>query len=186
VENAPHGAPQVLGPALTPQKDPKIWTSRLVDYEGVTAQALRDLTAWAEDGVAPPADTSYRLSPDGAIKLEQAPLTRGGVQPVASATANGGARADVNVGDAVRFVGVGAAPAHVGVIVAAEWDFTGRGDFKPQTIEPSKASVKVEAAFVYDKPGTYFACFRVSSNRKANGTSPHARNNARVRVVVKG
>lgn len=62
VEHAPHGAPQILGPALTPLKDSGVWKSRLVDYDGVTAQALRDLVEWVEDGIAPPPSTGYSMT----------------------------------------------------------------------------------------------------------------------------
>jgi hypothetical protein len=65
VEDAPHGAPQLLGPALTPEEDPGVWRSRLVDYDGVTAQALRDLVAWVEQGIEPPASTDFAMTSDG-------------------------------------------------------------------------------------------------------------------------
>jgi hypothetical protein len=70
------------------------------------------------------------------------------------------------------------------VIVAAEWDFLGTGAFILQNIPDNKSEVTVEAQHVYDKPGTYFASFRVGSNRTASGRKPHVRNNARVRVIV--
>ena len=47
---------------------------------------------------------------------------RRGIQPVVKLTANGGARADVRVGQAVQFVGVIDAPPKTGSVVAAEWD----------------------------------------------------------------
>ncbi|MDO9333498.1 MAG: hypothetical protein Q7T57_03120 [Dehalococcoidales bacterium] len=184
VENAPHGSPAVFGPSISPLKDPGIWTSRLVDYDGVTAQALRDLTKWVEEGTPPPADTMYRMSGDGDIKLEQDPQKRGGVQPVAHATVNGSTRAEVKVGETVHFIGKAAQPSGTGVIVAAEWDFLGTGAFILQNIPNNKSEVMVESLHIYDKPGTYFASFRVGSSRAANGPKPYARNNARVRVIV--
>jgi plastocyanin len=184
VENACHGAPAVYGTMITPLKDPGIWTSRLVDYDGVTAQALRDLTKWVEEGTPPPADTAYHMSGDGDIKLEQDLQKRGGVQPVAHATVNGSTRAEVKVGDTVRFVAKAVQPSGTGVIVAAEWDFLGTGAFVPQQIRNNKSEITVEAQHVYDKPGTYFTSFRVGSSRIANGPKPYVRNNARVRVIV--
>jgi hypothetical protein len=185
VENAPHGAPQILGPALTPLKDPGVWASRLVDYDGVTAQALRDLTAWVEDGAAPPADTAYRMGGDGDIRLEQDAGQRRGVQPTASATANDGSRAEVKVGESVRLIGRAAQPPGTGTIVAAEWDFEGKGAFVRQAVPGDTEDVVVEAVHAYDAPGTYFASFRVGSHRDGrNGRPPFARNNARVRIVV--
>jgi hypothetical protein len=185
VENAPHGAPQVLGPALTPLKDPGVWTSRLVDYDGVSAQALRDLTAWVEGGEAPPPDTAYRMTTDGGIELERDAARRGGVQPAASATANGSVRAGVKVGETVRFVGRAVQPPGAGSIVAAEWDFAGRGAFERLPVPGDTSEVVVEATHAYDAPGTYFASFRVGAHRAGKGgRPPYARNNARVRVVV--
>jgi hypothetical protein len=185
VERAPHGAPQILGPALTPLKDGGIWKSRLVDYDGVTAQALRDLVRWVEEGIAPPSSTAYAMTSDGQITLAPDPAKRGGVQPVAYATASGGARAEVKVGETVHLVGTAHQPPGTGTIVAAEWDFTGRGAYEPQIVDGSTESVTVETTHVYDEPGTYFASFRVGSHRDGlNGKPPFARNNARVRIVV--
>jgi PKD domain len=185
VEHAPHGAPQVLGPALTPLKDPGIWKSRLVDYDGVTAQALRDLVQWAEHDLDPPPSTAYAMTTDGGITLADTAAARGGVQPVAGATANGGSRAEVRVGEPVRFVGTAEQPPGTGSIVAAEWDFDGTGKFARFPVDGTATVVTVEATHAYAEPGTYFACFRVGAHRDGpQGNPPFARNNARVRVIV--
>jgi hypothetical protein len=184
VEHAPHGAPQILGPALTPEKDPGVWQSRLVDYDGVTAQALRDLVDWVEDGTEPPPDTAFTMTNDGGITLESDPGRRGGVQPVVLATANGGRRADVKVGEPVRLVGT-AERVGGGTVVAAEWDVLGSGTWEPANVDGASARVSVETVNAYDRPGTYFASFRVGSHRNGKaGNKPYARNLARVRIVV--
>jgi Alpha/beta hydrolase domain len=184
VEHAPHGAPQILGPALTPEKDPGVWQSRLVDYDGVTAQALRDLVAWVEEEVAPPTDTSFTMTNDGRIALEVDAVRRGGVQPVVVATANGGTRANVKVGEPVRLVGT-AQQVGPGTIVAAEWDALGNGGWEPAKVDGVNPSVTVETTHAYEQPGTYFASFRAGSHRDGSaGNKPYARNLARVRVVV--
>jgi hypothetical protein len=184
VEHAPHGAPQVLGPALTPEKDPGVWRSRLVDYDGVTAQALRDLVAWVEEGLPPPPSTSFVMSADGDLRLSQTAAARGGVQPVASATANGSARTVVRVGEPVVLAGV-AEQAGPGTIVTAEWDPEGTGRFERCPVDDGQAAVTAMTTHVYARPGTYFACFRVGSHRDgASGRKPYVRNNARVRIVV--
>jgi hypothetical protein len=185
VEHAPHGAPQVLGPALTRERRPGVWRSRLVDYDGVTAQALRDLVAWVEEGVAPPASTDYEMTTDGGITLAASAKERGGVQPVVGLTVNDAAKAEVKVGEPVRFVATADQPGE-GAIVVAEWDFLGNGDFEPRTVEGA-ASLVVEATFAYDAPGTYFPCFRAGSHRDGpTGNRPYVRNNGRARVVVTG
>src|SRR6202042_3587454 len=108
-------------------------------------------------GVAPPPTTAYRMPPDGAVILAVNAKERASVQPLASATANGAARAEVKVGEAVRFVGTGEMTPGLGTIVAAEWDFTGLGPFQPFSCDGSQEKVTVEATHIYDQPGTYFA-----------------------------
>lgn len=184
VENAPHGQPQFLGPALTPEKDPGIWRSRLVDYDGVTAQALRDLVAWVELEVAPAGNTAFTLSGDGGLVLDGDPSVRSGVQPLVRAAEDGAQRIEVRVGEPVTLVGKATVPG-AGTIREAAWDPLGTGAFAAAELSGTEAHVTVEATHVYDVPGTYFACFRAGSHRDGlAGNKPFARNNARVRVVV--
>ena len=91
-------------------------------------QALRDLAAWVEQGIAPPPSTAYVLD-DGQIQLPATAAARRGIQPVVDLTANGGVRAEVAVGETVRFSALVEVPPGTGTIVAAEWDFEGSGDF---------------------------------------------------------
>jgi hypothetical protein len=185
VENAPHGAPQMLGPALTNIKDPNLWRARLVDYDGVTAQALRDVVAWVEDGIAAPPTTGFTMTTDGGIKLAETVKERQSVQPIASATANGAVRAEVKVGEPVTLVGTGEMAPGMGTIVTAEWDTKGTGPFERFDVDGSQEKVTVETTTTYDTPGTYFASFRVGSHRDGlAGNPPYPRNNARVRIVV--
>jgi hypothetical protein len=185
VENAPHGAPQVLGPALTPEKDPGLWRSRLVDYDGVTAQALRELVAWVERGVEPHDSTEFRMSGDGDIRLSQDPAARGGVQPLAAAAVNGEATVEARVGELVTLRGTATAVGTV-TIVPAEWDAEGTGRFEKHPVDGTTTAVTIETTHAYDAPGTYLACFRVGSHQDGkDGTKPYARNNARVRVIVR-
>ena len=58
---------------------------------------------------------------DGQITLTDDAPPRG-VQPIASATANAGARADVKVGDMVTLVGTARQPPGTGTIVATHTD----------------------------------------------------------------
>jgi hypothetical protein len=187
VENSPHGAPEFLGPALTSEKDPGVWTSRLVSYDGVTAQALRDVVRWTEDGVAPPSYQGYSgLSRDNALPLPKTAAERGGVQPVVTAQANGSARADVKVGEPVNFLGTAEQPPGMGTVVRAEWDFGGRGAFESFDIGTPASSIDVKAEHAYTEPGTYFASFRVGAYRDGTTTGPTTDNLARVRIVVTG
>jgi hypothetical protein len=137
VEHAPHGAPQVLGPALTPEKNPGVWRSRLVDYDGATAEALRQLAAWVEEGTTPSPSTGFRMSRDGDIRVSQDPAARAGVQPIAAATANGTTSVEARVGEPVTLAGT-ATQVGAGTIVVAEWDPEGLGRFERKPVEPAR------------------------------------------------
>jgi hypothetical protein len=185
VENSPHTVPEIVGLTIV-HEGADLWNSRLVDYEGVTAAALRAVTAWAEDGVAPPPNTRYELTEDAGVVLDPSAERRGGVQPLAWATANGGARAEVRVGEPVTFEGRAQMPPGAGTVVEAEWDFAGDNRFVAQPgVDGAAAGIALRATHAYDRPGTYFASFRVGGHQQGKeGVGPPARNNARVRVVV--
>jgi hypothetical protein len=163
--------------------------ARIVTYTPVLQQALRDMAAWVEKGTPPPPTTSYKVV-DSQIILPPTAAARHGIQPVVTLTANGGARADVKVGEPVTFAGVVEAPPNTGQVVRAEWDFEGRGDYpvKGQVVrtDASGARATVTTTRAFSKPGTYFPALRAASQRHPDGT-PYAQveNLARVRVVVK-
>ena len=160
-------------------------TTRVISYQGVLQQALRDLVAWVEKGVTPPESTAYKVV-DGQVIVPPTARERKGVQPVVSVQANGGARADVKVGQAVEFTAVAEAPAKAGVIVKAEWDFEGTGEYPVASEIKPQSRVAVTTKYAFSKPGTYFPALRVTSNRQGDARSPYAQvqNLGRVRVVV--
>jgi len=166
-------------------KDPRpVATTRVVSYQGALQQMLRDLAAWVERGVAPPDGTSYKVS-DGQVQIAAAPRDRKGVQPVVNVKANGGARAEVPVGQAVSFTADVEAPPKTGFIVKAEWDFEGTGEYPAVSDIKPEARVAVKTAYTFTKPGTYFPALRVTSSRSANGDDyAQVLNIGRVRVVV--
>lgn len=180
VDNTMHTT-QNAGPS-----DPRpVVTTRVISYQGVLQQALRDLAAWVEKGVAPPESTTYKVV-DGQVTVPSIAGERKGVQPVVSVEANGGVRADVKVGQAVKFNAVADAPPKSGVIVKAEWDFEGTGEYPVVSEIKPHSRVAVTATYAFSKPGTYFPALRVTSNRQGDAASPYAQmqNLARVRVVV--
>jgi hypothetical protein len=77
------------------------------------------------------------------------------------------------------------------VVVAADWDFEGAGDFPVSAplefLSPDGASVLVKASYVFAAPGTYFPALRAVSHRQGSATTRFARvqNLGRVRVVVR-
>jgi len=180
VDNAMHTT-QTAGP-----NDPRpVVTTRVISYQGVLQQALRDLAAWVEKGVAPPESTIYKVV-DGQVTVPSTADKRKGVQPVVSVQANGGARAEVKVGQAVEFSAIAETPPKTGVIVKAEWDFAGAGEYPVVSEIKPQSRVAVTAKYMFSKPGIYFPAVRVTSNRQGNGSSPYAQvqNLGRVRVVV--
>jgi len=164
-------------------------STRIVNYRGVLEQALRDVAAWAERGIAPPPSTDYAWV-DGQILLPPTAAERHGIQPVVQLTANGGERANVAVGESVAFSALVEVPPGAGTIVAAEWDFDGCGDYP--VVEPfnnedlSYTSIRLEREYAFPAPGTYFPALRATSQRLSQGDNPHGRimNLGRVRVVV--
>jgi hypothetical protein len=164
-------------------------TTQIVGYRGVLEQALRDVAAWAERGVAPPPSTHYE-NLDGQIRLPAGAAERRGVQPVVLLTANGGVRADVAVGERVAFSARVEVPPGAGVVVGAEWDFEGDGDYpvvEPLTNEDlSSSSLTLRQEHAFTRAGTYFPALRATSHRLGQGDDPHGRimNLGRVRVVV--
>jgi hypothetical protein len=186
MENAPHGLAEVLLPWTMPEKDPGLWRSRLVGYDGAVQQALVSLVSWVEDGVPPAPTTSYRYTADSGLVLAASAAERGGVQPVVRAKANGQLRADVRVGEPVAFTGYADQPPGAGTIVFARWDFEGVGEFAHEhSLQGDHPSVTVEATHAYDKPGVYFASFRAGAHRDGQAARGlPIENGARVRVVV--
>jgi hypothetical protein len=156
-----------------------------VSYLGVLHQALRDVSRWAEEGVAPPPSTSYEVV-DGQVVVPPDAALRRGIQPVVSLTVDGGARAEVAVGDLVSFRATARVPEGTGAIVSVEWDFDGDGSFPVADPVAVAQRVDVPRQFSFTAPGTYFPTVRVAAHRYGDTTSPYARvqNLARVRVVV--
>jgi hypothetical protein len=159
--------------------------TRIISYAGLLQQALRDMVAWSERGVAPAESTSYRVD-DAQVVVPPTAPARKGIQPVVTLTVNGRARADIKVGQPVKLVAVAEAPPRTGSIVAAEWDFDGSGAYAESSKVTPMARVTVKTSHTFTKPGTYFPVVRVASNRQGDTKTSYARvqNLARVRVVV--
>lgn len=163
--------------------------THVVSYLGVLQQALRDLSAWVEKGVPPPANTTYNIV-DGQVNVPATAAARKGIQPVVSVKANGGERTEVKAGQAVTFTAVIEVPENTGKVVAAEWDFDGKGTFpvagKLISNKSNASRVTLKTTYKDSKPGTYFVSLRVASQRQGDAKTPFAqiKNLGRVRVVV--
>lgn len=160
---------------------------RLVSYVGILQQTLRDVSAWAEKGIAPSPSTRYRVM-DGQINFTADPAARGGIQPAVELSANGLKAVNVEPGQAVILDGIITVPAGTGSITLVEWSKTGSKDTQPGTYMRKGAKlVTTSPAFVYDRPGTYFPVLRVTLHRDGNAESPVAvvQNIDRIRIVVR-
>jgi hypothetical protein len=159
--------------------------TRVVSYLPMLQQALRDVSAWVERGVPPPATSDYKVI-DGQVILPPGATARRGVQPVVTLTANGDRLARVRPGEPVRFAGTIAVPPGTGKVVGAEWDFDGSGTFAVAAKAARRVNAVVSATHSFDQPGTYFVTLRGASQRSGDAKTPYARlvNLARVRVVV--
>lgn len=179
--------------------------TRTVSYLGVLQQALRDLSAWVEKGIAPAPTTNYKIV-DGQVVIPATAEERKGIQPVVTVKANGGNRADVKVGQPVTFTAVVEVPKNAGKVVAAAWNFEGlpkdigkpagwdfdasgtfpvAGKFTPSDKTDSRVTLKT--SYTFSKPGTYFPTLRVVSQRQGDAKTLYARihNLDRVRVIVR-
>ena len=183
VDNAEHVPGSMIASSTRP-----VPSTRLVDYGGAHEAALDAMVAWIEQDVTPPASTAYILDrDDNAVRLPATAAERGGIQPVAVATANGAARADVAVGEEVVLVVEADGSTRFGCDRRGRLGLRrqrllarGRGPGKPQ------ASVRHETRHAFDEPGTYFASARITSHPDGDPDDPHARvtNFGRCRIVV--
>jgi hypothetical protein len=184
VDNSLHTPQMVMPGDLRP-----VATTRVINYTGVVQQALRDLSAWVEKGLAPPASTNYKMV-DGQVQVPPTAAERKGIQPVVTVKANGGARAKVAVGETVEFSAVIEVPPGTGTVVAAKWDFEGAGDYPVveqfDDTNSSFSRVTLKTTHVFSKPGTYFPVLRAASQRQGDFKTRYCRihNLGRVRVVV--
>jgi hypothetical protein len=160
----------------------------LVPFMGSVQQAVRDVIAWVEDGVAPPASTKFDYTADQGMRLAPFADERFGIQPVVHATVEGAESVEAAVGEALFFAVEAEVPPGAGSIIAAEWDFDGQGRWpvKHGNIEGNCSRISLNVTHRFDKPGTYFPSARVTSHREGDMNAIHRRqvNLARVRVVV--
>ena len=177
-EHGPYG--------MVPAEPNRVAATRLIDFRGITEQSMMDLIDWAENGVEP-SGTNYAYA-DGQVRLPSTAAERGGIQPVASATANGGARAEVKVGEPVTLTVTAAVPPGTGTIIAVEWDFDGSGTypFRHDGIDGTATELTVSTTRSYERPGTYFGTARVTSHRTGDVQAEHGRIEtiAQARTVV--
>ena len=159
-----------------------------VDYLGMLHQALLDVAAWCEKGIAPTQNTTYTYT-DGQIEVPFEADERHGIQPVVHSLANGERCARVKAGEPVRFTAKIKVPAGTGKVTEAAWDFERTDDFShtlPLQLSEDGEGAYVEAVHTFETPGTYFPVIKVKSNRKGTleDIFTQCKNLDRVRVIV--
>lgn len=76
----------------------------------------------------------------------------------------------------MRFTGVITTPPRAGSIIAAQWDFYGKGDFRDASPAPGHPrQLKVVIALRLDQPRVWFPALRGVSQRDGDRTTPYAR-----------
>ena len=130
---------------------------------------------------------SYRVV-DGQVVAPATARARHGIQPVVTIAANGGARAEVAVGQPVRFTGTITAPPGTGMVVRAEWDFEGNGRLSGQLAGQREGGDchRSAPATPSPSPAPISPCCAAFRQRTDAAGTPFAqiRNLARARVVV--
>lgn len=176
-DNNYHLGPDVVIPHLP---------DRLINYVGSLEQALRDLSAWVENGTAPPDSTSYTVQESQLIVAKDA-ASRRGIQPVVDLTVNGAKGANISAGGSVNFSATIKAPPGTGDIVSVEWDFFGDGNFIEANFTPSSdGTVVVTGRETFTQTGIYYPQVRAVSQRDGDTDTQFARveNLGRARVAV--
>ncbi len=174
--------PRPQDPSMRPARP-----TRVINYRGIIQQALRDVAAWVEKGMAPPPSTVYEYT-DGQVVVPPTAKERKGIQPVVRLTVGGADRVDVRRGDTVEFRAEVRVPDGTGAIVAAAWDFDGAGEFphREAGIDGSSTALTLTASYAFEEPGVYFPALLVTSQREGIVNTAHTRIEGlgRVRVVV--
>jgi hypothetical protein len=180
-ENAGH-----VIPSRRPAGPPPVTETRIIDYEGSVEHAVRAMIDWVEEDIEPPPDTRFAYD-DGRITLAPTAAARRGIQPAVVASVDGGTTVRAAVGQPVRLEVRAEAPPGAGRIIAAEWDFEGRGTW-PHRHDVDGCSHRLTAAVnhAYAEPGIYFPCVRVASHGAGDTAAPDGRvlNLARLKVEV--
>lgn len=158
-----------------------------VDYLGMLHQALLDVAAWCEKGIAPAPSTKYEFV-DGQIRVPEHAVERDGLQPVVHALVNGQKAVTVKCGERVTFTAEIEVPPCGGCVTKASWDYEKTNDWSmPLELEQkSDGGAVVSSTHAFEIPGTYYPVLKVQSNRKGtlDDIFTQCKNLDRVKVVV--
>ncbi|GAA2973894.1 hypothetical protein JOD63_000291 [Microbacterium terrae] len=155
---------------------------RIVHYDPMYYQALRDVVDWVERGIEPPETSSY-IYADGQVTLPDTAADRLGIQPYVALSASGRSLA---VGDSVVLSTVAAVAPGGGEIVRAQWNVDGSSEWLDAPGFAQSAATRFDLEWTFDAPGTYFPVVRIASHRTGDANDPFGAipNLARVRIDV--
>lgn len=181
-DNADHLDGQVIASGAAGTKN-----VRLIAYDGIVQQAVRDVSRWVEKGVPPAPSSTYRVE-QGQVIVPRDARFRGGVQPAVALTVDGESQVQSRVGQSVTLSGVIGISADTGPVLAVEWSQDGTDKFVPAQVPlPEAGRIILKQSFQYDAPGTYYPVLRMTTLRDGSASTTVRRlsNLARVRVVVR-
>jgi hypothetical protein len=166
--------------------------TRVISYTGLLQQALRDLSAWVEKGIAPAPSTNYQIK-DGQVATPETAADRRGIQAIVNASVNGRKHSELKTNETLQFLAKIEIPANTGKLVEAAWDFDGSGEFKNQVdlsnakISENGTQVEFSISHQFEQAGTFFPSLRIATQREGDTATPFARipNIDRVKVIVK-
>jgi hypothetical protein len=153
---------------------------------GIFNQALIDMMAWAEKGVAPKPSSQWSfelpltqviLSPDAAV--------RKGLQPVVNVTVNGSDNARVDVNQPVNLAARLEMPPATGKIVAYDWTYGPATD--AVVLATPVQQLDVTRTVSFNAPGDYIIRLTANGQRDALADPANqtlAQNYDEVRVIV--
>ena len=168
----------------------------IIDYQGALKQAILDLADWVQYKKEPLASTVYEQE-GGHIFVTKRGSERNGMQAEIVLTANGEKCAHVKAGDEVTLQAYVEVPENAGEVTSVCYDFKDvwtlpdpdafpvNGVFT-RTLENGIHGAVSTITHVYEKPGTYFASVRVTTNRYGDETAAftQVKNLDRVRIIV--
>lgn len=156
----------------------------LVNWYGMVEQALRDISAWVEDGTNPPRSSQYTVT-NAQVSVPAKAARSGGIQPTVDLSANLRTSVTVRVGQPVLLTACIQVVPGTGEVVEVAWDLEGSGDYTARTVRWPRELVVTARTVRFDEPGIYYVAVRTTVQRDGV-VSPYAQvqNLDRVRVVV--
>lgn len=153
---------------------------------GIFNQALIDMMAWAEKGVAPKPSSQWAFElPLTQVILSPEAAVRKGLQPVVNITVNGSDHAKVDVDQPVNLVARLEMPPATGKIVQYDWTYSTVTD--ATILSKPLQKVDVARTVSFTAPGNYI--IRLTANGQRDGlvdpdNQTLAQNYGEVRVIV--